>query len=392
MEGKRATDEHVGATAIAVAPFPDQAQWVEVLSALAGERGRVRALASLDDLASLGAGGGRLILDVDHVATEDIGWVRRILAALPGWRLVCTGRDAAARNARALLRDGTARWLPAPPALDELQALVPRAPAKVVPTPATAAAAPAASAPAGDTLGRDQVAMLADISQRLELSFAVLREHGRLSDADLEPSSIELRRLLRFTRTLSCLLSPPPRGDEEFDLAALIDEQLAALTLRARKGPRFQPRTSPEGRGVEFFVRADRAAVALAFETLLQFARLCAGQGETVRVVYTPQGASELLVSVEFPAGPLAGLGAEQLSDPQVLRERLPEIGANDLAAASAILTSQGGGLEVHGNGNGQLLLHARLPLERRGAPAPASAPPRASAPRQRATGDDPFA
>jgi hypothetical protein len=240
------------------------------------------------------------------------------------------------------------------------------------------------AAPPG--LAREQIALLADISQRLELAFAALRESGRLSDAELETPSVEMRRLLRFTRTLSCLISPPPRGDEEFDLAALIEEQLAALTLRARKGPRFQPR-SQEGR-VEFVVRADRAAVALAFESLLQLARLCAGQGETVRVVYTPQSSGELSISIEFPAGPLTGLSNEQLADANLLRERLPELGPNDLAASAAILGSQGGGLLVKSNGNGQLALQARLPLAR----ATTLQPQRPAASGTRATGNDPFA
>ena len=82
--------------------------------------------------------------------------------------------------------------------------------------------------------------MLADVSQRLELAFAALREGGRLTESDLESPSTELRRLMRFTRTLACLSAPPPRGDDTFDLAALIEEQLAALTLRTRKGPRKQ--------------------------------------------------------------------------------------------------------------------------------------------------------
>lgn len=429
LDGQNTTRPGDGVLAIAVVPFPGHAELVAVLAALA-PKAQVRALRDLDALVELSGAQGRLVVDVDHVALEDIGWVKRILAARPGWSVVCTGRDAGARNGRALLAVESSRWLSWPPSLDDLRALTtaPRALAAPVTQPAPAAAGPsagpvAASTPpasssppsassaggvsgsasgsgstsgSGPALGREHVAVLADISQRLELAFAALRESGRLSEPEMESPSIELRRLLRFTRTLSCLVSPPPRGDEEFDLAALIEEQLAALTLRARKGPRFQPRASQEGRPVEFVVKADRAALALAFEALLQLARHCAGQGETVRVVYATPQPSELSVRIEFPAGPLERLTNEQLADPAVLRDRLPELWPSDVSAAAAILASQGGQLQIHSGPNGHVTLLARLTGVRSQAPGAApragQSQTSAAASGSRAGADDPFA
>lgn len=420
LQGNQSTRPGAGVVTVVTAPFPGHTELIAVLAALAPQA-RVRALADLDALAGLNGTGGRLIVDVDHIALEDIGWIRRILAARPSWSLVCTGRDAGSRNARSLLAGENVRWLSWPPNFDDLRALTapPFAAAHAAASTTAASTAPAReTAPAEKTsaqsaaplaattappspaairealnalapsLGREHIAVLADISQRLELSFAALREGGRLSDAELESPSVELRRLLRFTRTLSCLVSPPPRGDEEFDLAGLIEEQLAALTLRARKGPRFQPRSANEGRGAQFIVKADRAAMALAFESLLQLARHCAGQGETVRVVYTPLQVGELSVSIEFPSGPLERLTDEQLADPAVLRERLPELWPSDISAAGAILASQGAELSLHGGTNGHVAARVKLTGVRANTP-PTRVVPSA---RSSAGANDPFA
>jgi hypothetical protein len=72
-----------------------------------------------------------------------------------------------------------------------------------------------------------------------------------------------------------------------------------------------------------------------------------------------------------------------------VLRERLPDLGPNELAAASAIVSSQGGALEVATPAEGQLAIRMRLPVERSSLPeSPAARPARG--PRARA--EDPFA
>lgn len=425
-----------------LAPGPRQAELERVLEAL--HPGRCAALADLYEAplavatATPGARAPTLLLDADHLALEDIGWIRRLVATGRIGAVVAVGTDPGAVAGRALRSLPALAWTPWPPDLNEIKSWLPAAsgapaprasagpgasvaldvesgvpgalpslarasaPSPAIPAQAehfaAAVTASAASSPAPSTaavlgLGRDQVAVLADISQRLELAFLALRESGRADEAEMEAPQIELRRLMRFTRSLACLAAPPPRGVDEFDVAGLIEELLATLTLRGRKGPRFQPSAGPGGRpAVEFFVRADRAALAMAFETVLSLARLCASGGDTVRVSYTPINGSAVAIAVEFPAGPLQGLDPRQLLDSALLRERLPELGPSELAAASSILTSQGGSLEFGAPGEGQLAVRMRVPIER--APKlPAAQPAPARAGRgQRGRGDDPFA
>lgn len=399
-----------------------------------------------------------LLLDSDHVALEDIGWIRHMLATARVGEVVLMGSDPSATVVRQLRGVPRARWCPWPPDLDDLRRLLEPAPATApsgsqvgVPRvsaprgsepvgsvthgpspvagevagrassertparaeaahvrPAPTSAADSSSAPPATvfatgsvpppqaislTVGRDQVAVLADISQRLELAFLALRESGRVSAPDLEGPQVELRRLLRFTRSLACLAAPPPRGADEFDVAAVIEELLATLTLRGRRGPRFQPGAGSGGKAaVEFVVRADRAALTMAFETVLAVARLCSSSGDTVRVAYTPINGSAVAIQVEFPAGPLIGIDPERLLDVGLLRERLPELGPNELAAAGAIVRSQGGEMDFATPSAGQLAVRMRLPVERR-APAVPDAPRTERTERAgRSSGDDPFA
>ncbi len=411
--GSQRAGEFVGR--LWLAPGPRALELAAVLEALAP--GSTVALADLYDLPQTPiatTGADTLVVDADHLALEDIGWIRRQLALGRLGGVVAVGIDPGASVARALRSLPHARWAPSPPDLDELKRWLPRgagqspiagptsaaresASATSLPTRAPsaessaesssqsstessaarfAAAQPSAQAPAssahGDaeraalTLGRDQVAVLADISQRLELAFFALREAGRGHPAELEAAQVELRRLLRFTRSLACLAAPPPRGDDEFDVAGLLEELLATLTLRGRKGPRFQPTSGSGGRpSVEFVARADRAAVTMALETVLTLARLCSSGGDTVRVSYAPINGSALAIAVDFPAGPLHDIEPRRVLDAGVLRERLPELDPSELAAATAILHSQGGVLEFAAAGEGQLSARLRLPLER---------------------------
>jgi hypothetical protein len=455
---------------------PRQAELCAVLNAL-----RPGCCVPVDDLYELP---GRvsdafraplLVLDGDHCALEDIGWIRRLVATGRVAAVVAMGTDPGARVARTLRTLPGARWAPWPPDLEELKALLasvdgpngagaPRASSgpdversnerraersgepraercgepraersgepraerdlELVAQPPTGARSPAANPHAGAgarsghesgpdsghdaastalslTIGRDHVAVLADISQRLELAFLGLRESGCVPDSDLEGPVVELRRLLRFTRSLACLAAPPPRGADEFEVTGLIEELLATLTLRGRKGPRFQPSSGPIGKAaLEFIVRADRAALTMAFETVLSLARLCSSGGDTVRVTYTPLNGSALSIGIEFPAGPLHDVRPERLLDVAVLRERLPDLDPNELVAAAAILRSQGGGMEVLVPAEGQLAIRMRLPVERSTKSAGTAvrpdsargegAKPAGRAPRTRV--DDPFA
>ncbi len=401
------------------APGPRAAELAAVLAALAP--GACGLLSDLYELPpSSAAGADTLVVDADHFALEDIGWIRRQLTLGRLGGVVAVGNDPGAAVARALRGLSSTRWSQWPPDLEEFKRWAagnsgaapgtsgarPAALAlsRFEPDPASARAeslergernspaAPAAlpevapsplSSPLASTLvpspsdassaarlplalGRDQVAVLADISQRLELAFLALREAGRGQAAELQAAQVELRRLLRFTRSLACLAAPPPRGDDEFDVAGLLEELLATLTLRGRKGPRFQPTSGAGGRpAVEFVARADRAAVTMALETVLTLARLCSSGGDTVRVSYAPVNGSALSIAVDFPAGPLHDVEPGRVLDAGILRERLPELDPSELAAASAILHSQGGRLEFALAGEGQLSARMRLPLER---------------------------
>lgn len=411
-----------------IAPGPRQSELERVLAAL--HPGRCRAAADLYEVPGShtttlsgahtttlsSAGAPTLLLDGDHLSLEDIGWIRRMVATGAIARVVAVGTDPGAAAARALRSLPSLLWTPWPPDLNEIKSWLPPAvphqeaalerPVNARATPDSAASSsPASSSPSGAAsgsasgpalgpaatrpsalstagalgLGRDQVAVLADISQRLELAFLALRESGRADEGDLEAPQIELRRLLRFTRSLACLAAPPPRGVDEFDVVGLIEELLATLTLRGRRGPRFQPSSGPGGRpAVEFMVRADRAALAMAFESVLALARLCSSGGDTVRVSYTPIEGSAVAIAVEFAAGPLQGLDPRRLLDSALLRERLPELGPSELAAANAILVSQGGSMELKALAEGQLAVRMRIPVER--SPVIVAAPPPAPA------------
>lgn len=360
-------EESAAIAAIALAQFPGGDELARILAALSPAT-RVLSLGSLDELAGSPERELRLVLHVDHVPLEEIGWLRRILAERPGWSLCCTGADAGVRNARALLGLPRSRWFAWPLDLQDFRSLC--APTE----PLGGGAAPG--------LGREHVAALVELAAGMEQAFAAVR--GGQGTAALESLAIEVRRLSHYTRTLGGLVEPPTRGTEPCDLVALLDEQLATLTAHGRGGPRFQPAPTSALRSFQCVVRADRQAISVAFETLLHIARRCAGQGETVRVAYTPLPAGELEVRIEFPAGPLAGLSPEELSSSEATSRRLPELWPGELEAAGAFLRSQGGSLRLTELPAGQLAILARFSSVevRSGAPggasptaAPAAAP-----------------
>jgi hypothetical protein len=396
---------------ILVGPGPRLEGMAQLLAALASRHGagaRAEA-AEIADLAELLTGApeaGHLVLDVDHLPAEDIGFLRRFLARHPGWELVLVGQDAGRQTARSVLALPRTRWLAWPPDLDQLHELargpvgevggelaagpppqeppsevepsveiprppvhLPRAarePAQELPParPAlperaieTPPRARTETAPAIPHL-REQIAVLADIAQRLELSFGALRETKRAPEGELEGMALELRRLLRFTRALSHLASPQGQGGERFELGALVEEELAALTLKARRAPRLTWRGSGK-----LWVRADRVAFTMALESLLVLARACAGVGETVRVEAGAGLSDDLWIRIDFPAGPLAGIDPEKVLDPVVLAERLREIGVEEIGAAIAILRAQGAELSAYASPGEHLLLQIRMPL-----------------------------
>lgn len=182
---------------------------------------------------------------------------------------------------------------------------------------------------------KDQTADLADIVQGLDL-----RARANHSHVGLEG---ELARLRQFTKTIGFVATPPPPGSQEFDLATLVEEQLGDLAGDTPDAPRLLFRRSPEGT----LIQADKLLVAMALEALLRTAVGCAGAGDVVRVSVDARIDAGPLARVEFPAGPLSDMRPEDVLEPYALKSRLPQIGANALAAAGGIAVGQGGDLIV---------------------------------------------
>ena len=245
----------------------------------------------------------------------------------------------------------------------------------LAPPPASSSPPPSSPPP---SWYRAQVANLADLAQRLDLSLRAVREsvqeHGLEADdgaggeggidAAVERLGVDLGRLVQFARTLGYLAAPPRPGEAEIALATLVEEQLGGLAGADANGPRYLFRE--EGEPV---VRSDKTLLVAVFDALLAVARSCSGSREVVRVSVERDAAGPLArVRVSFPAGPLADVDPAGVLEPYGLRRTLPQIGANALAAASRILEGQGGRLALGpdepkpGEGGGRLAFEATLP------------------------------
>lgn len=329
----------------------------------------VRAIGDLAELLSGPGGAGRVVLDGDHVPSEDIGMVRRFLADNPPWVGTVVGDDAGRTATRALLGLPRMQWLAWPPDVDQLgDLLVPQHPLA-----ATRGAADPAEAPAaGKVELATRVSELADITQRLQLSFTALGESGQLPEGDMEPCGRDLERLMRFTRGLrepdppavepeAAPAPEPPLEREAFDLGEMLEEKLASLAVRGRQTPRYHY----AGDGASLPVHAEHRAVSRALDAFLEAASACAGPGEVVRVHPGPRATVHgpcIDVLISFPEGPLAGLGGSEILQPGALGERLPEAGLCDLARQAEVLRSQGGAVGAQPDGAGRLRLALRLP------------------------------
>ncbi|MDA1264209.1 MAG: hypothetical protein O2816_03925 [Planctomycetota bacterium] len=147
-------------------------------------------------------GAGRLVIDADAVHPDDLGLVRRFVAARPDWDFLVTGVDEGSRSAKRLLDLHGARWRGWPLDVAQLDALVaPPAPyaqalqAARAPDerPATAATP---SQPYHTSLGREE---LRELEQDLEVIEEILAQEGVpavaaeaeeaefLADDDLDP-------------------------------------------------------------------------------------------------------------------------------------------------------------------------------------------------------------
>jgi hypothetical protein len=206
---------------------------------------------------------------------------------------------------------------------------------------------------------RSQVADLADLAQRLQLSILALRER-RVAGEDgaraLDELEADVLRLVMFARTLGFLAAPPPPGASDLDLSVLLRELLGGLSGADGGAPRFLLDAAPE-----LAVRADKGLLVQAFDALLALPMLCGSRGDVVRlVVRSSDGTVE--VDITFPAGPLEGREPADVLEPYGLRRVLPEVGANALAAAGAIFEGQGGQLALDRLRDGSLRFRVELP------------------------------
>jgi hypothetical protein len=332
LEGGRA------AFGVVLGPGPRLAE-IETLARAASAQvnsGLAVAFERIADLAELLAprgSRGRLVLDLDHLPLEDLGFVRRFLSTARGWSLLLVGEDAGHRAARAALALERTRFLPWPPDIAQLMELA-AAPADLRPQPRPQAA-PASGAPSQAGPLAAHLSELADLAERAQLSVAGVG--GAESEAPPE-----LARVTRLARALSFAAAPPVLSRAELELGPVVEDLLAALTLRGKKAPRFLYRGA---RGIR--VRAARGPLASALESALLLARSCAGAGEIVRVqLGFSEEARAAEISVEFPAGPLAGADpTEPLSGAAGIA--LAEVGPGDFAAARAVVRGLGGSLDL---------------------------------------------
>jgi len=117
--------------------------------------------------------------------------------------------------------------------------------------------------------------------------------------------------------------------------------------------------------------RSDKRLLSQAFDALLFFTHRCSGPEGTARIdgrrvedpLAEPGEADRVLISIRFPAGAFGDREPAQVLEPYALRQSLPELGANALAAAAGILRGQGGGLDLHQERGGGLEWLIHLPF-----------------------------
>jgi hypothetical protein len=194
---------------------------------------------------------------------------------------------------------------------------------------------------------RAQVADLADIAQRIELTLEGARaEPGastgdRAADTALDAVAREVARLVQFARTLGYLVAPPARGAQRFDLGEMLEVFLSDIRGSGPDAPRCLLRSNGP-----LPVISDRRLLGQAFDALFFLARNAATRGEVLRVqALRDDDARPPLarVTIDFPADRLSEIAPEEIVAPYGLRRVFPELGPNALSAATRIIEGQGG-------------------------------------------------
>lgn len=429
MEHTQPVQPESAAATILLGPGPRLAR-LEALFTRLGANLPWRRLGDLADLlgpAPVGSGAPRLLLlDVDLIAPEDLGLPLRALQRHPGMGLGLLGSDSGSAAARRLLSQPGAQWLAWPLDLEQVERLLPPAPAPPpapgpermeerrapapplpriaqeeairrqveeilgtaarpgpspepapraaraaatlapAPTPDPAPApngSPTPAAPAAAPWFRDQVADLADVVQRAELGLAQVRAAAEGAvGGDLEE---RLGRLSdEFVRLVQFTRTLGYLVAAPSPGGQRIEfGALLESQLRSARSEPDCPRFLFRTAG-DLWVRSDRTLLTEALDALLGLAQLCAGPEGTVRVeVQAREGKTRAVEArLAFPAGPLRDLSAERILEPYGLRRVLPALGANSLAAARGILTGQGGSAELWKLPDGTLEWRVSLP------------------------------
>lgn len=223
---------------------------------------RPMSLSDLEELLAQRPAEGTLILDYERVPGEDIGFVRRFLERHSEWRLVVVGEDVSDRRARSLLGLPRAQWLPWPPDLDQISALLT--------LPELAAGGPTRPA--------------------------------RESAPDPEP--IRRVKSVRKSPEPAAEAAESAQPEEPLDVGALVEELLAGASL-GEGSPRYLFRCDES-----LLVYRERAPLATALEHLLTLGRQCAGEAGVVSAQVDPSPdpadpEDTARIRIDFPRGEL---------------------------------------------------------------------------------------
>jgi hypothetical protein len=309
------------------------------LAALRAEAGegaepvRPHGLGDLEELLSRGPGYGTLILEYGRVPAEDIGFVRRFLERHPSWRLLVVGDDPQAPSARGLLGLPRSQWVPWPPDLEQLRALLTAPPPPGTPPPGSTPPAPSPPAPS--------------------------------------PSAPPSKR--KSARPRRAGPSPSIAPVDPIDVGMLLEELLASSALAGEGAPRYLFRCDQP-----VSLLWERSSLSELLSSFLSLARRCAGEDGVVSAQVDP---------IESPASPPEAPGADAESRGEGVRLRIdfpigpltdgdlpgliegPFEGAEELAEeaslsldASERLRRRGGRADLVPHKHGRLRLELFLP------------------------------
>lgn len=285
-----------------------------------GERRReplsALGLADLEELFAQRPSQGWLILEAGRVPGEDIGFVRRFLERHPGWRLLVVADDLSDPRAKGLLALARAQFLPWPPDLEQLRALM------ALEGNATTSARPPAPPPAP-------------------------------LPPPAEPPREERAPLRRAPRR-------PGAVGGSVDVSLLVEELLAGAALQSRGNPRYHFQS-----GEAVLLQRERGLLAEGLGGLVDLARICAGDDGLVRAAIDPAG--ELVrIGLDFPLAGLSEKDLPALLERPFASEDDPSLamGVASARQGMALLREAGGRVELASPEPGRVHCEVRLPIQ----------------------------